>query len=471
MNKSIIMKKINNYFFFTGIFIFLSACSGINNKQVPSKVPEVKDKIHLITLDPGHFHAALIQKTMYKGIDSTVYVYAPEGIDVEEHLKRIEAYNTRKDDPTCWTEKVYTGKNYLQKMLADKSGNVVILSGNNSKKIKYIKASVDAGINVFADKPLAINSSDFLLLKDVMKLAGDRGVVVDDIMTERYEITNILQRELSKDKEIFGILKKGTAEHPAVVQQSIHHFFKYVSGKPNRRPSWYFDTAQQGEGIVDVTTHLIDMIQWETFPDKVLHKSDVQMIDAKHWATKLTLEQFKKVTGLKEYPEFLQKDVKNGQLNILANGYMVYKLRDKYIKVSVVWNFEAPEGKGDTYCSIMHGTLCDLTIKQDEKNDQPTVYISCTKAYKKTKSFEEKLKKKVRNISLTYPGLKLVKKGNQEWILNIPEKYRVGEAHFAQATMAYFNYIKEGNLPDWEIPNMMVKYYTTTQALKMAEKK
>ena len=208
MNKSVIMKKINNYFFFTGMIIFLSACSGVNKKeQVSSKVPEVNGKIHLITLDPGHFHAALIQKTMYKGIDSTVYIYAPEGIDVEEHLKRIKAYNTRKDNPTCWIEKVYTGKDYLQKMLSEKTGNVVILSGNNSKKIKYIKASADAGINVFADKPMAINSSDFLLLENAMKSAVEHGVVVDDIMTERYEITNILQRELSKDKEIFGILK------------------------------------------------------------------------------------------------------------------------------------------------------------------------------------------------------------------------------------------------------------------------
>ena len=31
--------------------------------------------IHLVTLDPGHFHAALVQKSMYDSIDAMVYVY------------------------------------------------------------------------------------------------------------------------------------------------------------------------------------------------------------------------------------------------------------------------------------------------------------------------------------------------------------------------------------------------------------
>src|SRR5690348_10032960 len=33
--------------------------------------------IHLMTLDPGHFHAALIQKDMYPGVAPRVDIYAP----------------------------------------------------------------------------------------------------------------------------------------------------------------------------------------------------------------------------------------------------------------------------------------------------------------------------------------------------------------------------------------------------------
>lgn len=35
---------------------------------------ENKATVKLITLDPGHFHAALVQKSMYDEIDPTVYV-------------------------------------------------------------------------------------------------------------------------------------------------------------------------------------------------------------------------------------------------------------------------------------------------------------------------------------------------------------------------------------------------------------
>ena len=60
------------------------------------------DKIKLMTLDPGHFHASLIQKTSYENIDLTVDVYAPEGPEVNSFLKSIDAYNNREENPTNW---------------------------------------------------------------------------------------------------------------------------------------------------------------------------------------------------------------------------------------------------------------------------------------------------------------------------------------------------------------------------------
>jgi hypothetical protein len=33
---------------------------------------------------------------------------------------------------------------------------------------------------------------------------------------------------------------------------------------------------------------------------------------------------------------------------------------------------------------------------------------------------------------------------------------------------AYLRYLDKGQLPDWEVPNMLAKYYITTQALEMA---
>src|SRR5690606_29896118 len=100
--------------------------------------------------------------------------------------------------------------------------------------------------------------------------------------------TTILQRELSRMPEVFGTLQAGTPDDPAITKESIHHFSKIVSGSPLKRPAWFFDVQQQGEGIVDVTTHLVDLIQWEAFPDVILQKQDVEIVSARRWTTDLT---------------------------------------------------------------------------------------------------------------------------------------------------------------------------------------
>ena len=123
------------------------------------KFSGAKGEVKLMTLDPGHFHAALVQKNMYDQISPEVFVYAPVvGTDLSEHIKKIDGYNTRTDKPTAWKEKIYTGSDYFEKMLNEKPGNVVVLAGNNRIKTDYIKKSVAAGLNVLADKPMVYNS-------------------------------------------------------------------------------------------------------------------------------------------------------------------------------------------------------------------------------------------------------------------------------------------------------------------------
>ena len=228
-------------------------------------------------------------------------------------------------------------------MLSEKPGNVMVVAGNNAKKTEYILKAVDAGINVLADKPMVISPDEFPKLEQAFSVAKEKGVLLYDIMTERYELTTMLQRELSKIPEVFGNLQNGTPDEPAVTKESVHHFFKYVSGSPLKRPPWYFDVKQQGDGLVDVTTHLVDLIQWEAFPEVSLNKEDIEIISAKRWTTNLTKDMFKTVTQLDEYPEYLQKDVEDGILKVYSNGEIHYKIKDIHAKVSVIWNFEAPK--------------------------------------------------------------------------------------------------------------------------------
>src|SRR5215212_6651904 len=272
-------KKLVTKYFFIALFVLMEA--GCN--EPASKLTDTPDMVHLVTLDPGHFHAALVQKSMYPAVDSNVYVYAPDGNDLQYHLDRINGYNTRSDNSTRWNELVYKGSDFFEKMIAEKKGNVVVLSGNNQKKAEYILKSLQNGFNVLADKPMVIQSNDFSVLQQAFKTAKEKNLLLYDIMTERYEITTMLQKEFSMIQEVFGTLEKGTVDNPAVTKESVHHFYKYVSGSVLTRPAWFMDVSQQGEGIVDVTTHLVDLVQWEAFPDQTLDTTDVKITSAKRW--------------------------------------------------------------------------------------------------------------------------------------------------------------------------------------------
>lgn len=425
-----------------------------------------------MTLDPGHFHAGLLQKTMYPQVDPMVYVYAPDSDDVLEHLKRISGYNHRADHPTSWREQVYTGPDYFERMLREKPGNAVVISGNNLRKTEYIKAIVDSGLNVFADKPMAIDPAGFELLKQAFAAAHEKGVILYDIMTERSEIMTVLQREFSLLPEIFGQLETGTAGNPAIAMESVHFYYKHVSGSALKRPAWFFDVRQQGEGMVDVGTHLVDLVQWECFPEQALdYTKDIQVLSARHWPTRLTAAEFNTVTGLTGFPDFLKDNVQNGVLSDYANGEINYTIKGIHARVTARWEYKAPDGCGDTHFSILRGTKCSLVIRQGvEQGYQPTLFIEPV-AGTDLPAFAKTLAAGLAKIEAKYPGIAL-KPLAGTWQMVVPAKYDVGhEAHFAEVTERFLQYLAAGRLPDWEEPDMLAKYYTTTRALELARRR
>jgi predicted dehydrogenase len=423
----------------------------------------------LMTLDPGHFHAALVQKTMVPGVNAEVDIYAPAGPDLDLHLKRIEGFNTRAEAPTRWVTRVHRAPDFLDKMIAERPGNVVVISGNNARKADYILRSVEAGFHVLSDKPMAIRPEDYGVLKRAFEVAEARGVRLYDIMTERYEISTILQRELSGVPQVFGERLEGTADDPAITKESVHHFAKEVAGKPLVRPPWFFDVAQQGEGIVDVTTHLVDLVQWELFPEVALDaEKDVEVLAGRRWATALTRDEFAKVTGQAEFPEYLRKDVDaGGKLQVYCNGEIRYRLRGVHARVSVIWNFEAPPGAKDTHASVMRGSKARLVIRQGaEQGYRPELYVEPVGS---GEGMEAALRAAVEGLAARWPGLGVEPAGAGAWRVVIPDRYHVGhEAHFAQVADKFFGFLREGGMPKWEVPSMLAKYRTTTRAWELA---
>jgi predicted dehydrogenase len=428
------------------------------------------EPVRLVTLDPGHFHAGLIQKEMYPGVDPTVHVYAPLGPDLLAHLGRVAAFNRRADRPTSWRLEVHAGPDFLERMLREKPGNVVVLSGRNRGKMGRILASVEAGLNVLADKPWLISAADFPKLEKALDVAEKNGLVAYDVMTERSEITTILQGELARDAEVAGTVGPGSAAEPAVEMESVHHLMKVVSGAVNLRPAWFFDTAEQGEALSDVATHLVDLVPFLLFPGQPIdYRSDIRLLGARKWPTVLDRAQLLRLTGANDLDPALTSRLTGDRLDYFANGEVSYTIRGVHVRLKAVWNYEAPEGGGDTHVAIVRGSRARVEIRQGaEQKGRPELYVVPNRPAD-APAVRAAVRRRIAELATARPGLAVEDEGARLRI-GIPDRYRVGhEPHFAEVTERFLGYLKDpASLPKWEKANMLAKYWVTTQAVELS---
>jgi predicted dehydrogenase len=425
--------------------------------------------IRFITLDPGHFHAALVQKEMYPGVSSKVHVYAPLGSDLVDHLARVAGFNRRRDSPTTWELEIHTGPDFMERMLREHPGNAVVLSGRNRGKIDRVQASLEAGLHALVDKPWILEASDLPKLDKALSTAEERRLVALDIMTERFEVTSQLQRELVNDPATFGTLIPGTEAEPAVYMESVHYLKKIVAGAPNPRPVWFFDTEQQGEGLNDIGTHLVDLTQWTLFPDQVIdYRKDVQVLRAQRWPTLIPKAEFRSVTR-EDFPAFLSPRVKNDVLEYFCNTLVSYTLRGAHVGLNVIWDWEPAPGTGDTHFAYYRGSRVKVEIRQGSAEKyRPELYLVPGAASDKPAVLAAALKR-IASLQAQYPGAGVEDLG-AELRVTIPDRLRVGhEDHFAQVTQRFLRYVRDrSTLPSWERPNTLAKYYVTTEGTRLA---
>lgn len=159
--------------------------------------------------------------------------------------------------------------------------------------------------------------------------------------------------------------------------------------------------------------------------------------------------------------------VRDTILNVHANGETNYSLKDVFVRVIARWDYEAAEG-GDTHYALIKGTKADLLIRQgSEEGFKPTLYI-IPAAGRDQQEFSSTLQKAISALSKTYPGLNVEPTGSRTKIM-IPEALKsTHEQHFAEVMKRFLQFVKEGDMPAWEVPNMIAKYYTTTESIKIA---
>jgi predicted dehydrogenase len=185
-----------------------------------------------------------------------------------------------------------------------------------------------------------------------------------DIMTERHDVANRLQKALIGTPEVFGSLRDDGGE-PAIHIRSVHHLCKTVNGRPLMRPAWYFDVAAQGEGITDVTTHLVDLAQWMVGGEAYHYARDIELLAARQWPTEVPRAAFARITGLADFPETLRAHVSGGTLHLLCNASIDFRLRGVPVRIESLWELEPFEGGGDTHYALVRGTGAQVVIEQN----------------------------------------------------------------------------------------------------------
>jgi len=418
----------------------------------------------ILILNPGHFHAALVLRKSHPDLAQDVFVYAEKGPDLDRFMDLVASFNNRDNDPTDWRIHVYTGSNHLRQLVEEKKGDIVVIAGKNNAKMSAIELLNRSGFYVLADKPWLINEDARPMLNRAMQ--PDRMLSLD-IMTERFEITTMLQKELSSEKEVFGQVRVDADGSPSVFKESIHHLYKLVNQKPLVRPAWYFDIDVQGDGITDVTTHLVDMTHWMLFPDEPLnYAADMQLLAARRWPTLVPLDKYSKICQLDRFSDTVISDVTGAGLPYFSNGDIVYRVRGIPVHIRVIWNLEIPKGGGDTHRSLIKGTRSDLLIRQlPERGYKVELLIAPRQNPAAVKAAVQKCLEK---WSDKFPGLSM-RSEEEKLLVDIPDNLRTThEEHFCQVRDEFLDYLARGESPPETNACIVAKYTLLAEARKLA---
>ena len=418
----------------------------------------------LVVLNPGHFHAGLTLRKAHPRLSDDVYVYAEEGPDVESFLRLVRTFNERADEPTRWKLHVYRGADFLDRLRRERPGDVVVFAGKNDAKMRTIHRLHADGFLVLGDKPWLISPRELPLLEQ----AASSAPLAMDIMTERHEIATRVQKALCERSEVFGQLRTDDAQ-PAIELESVHHLYKIVNQRPLVRPAWYFDVNVQGEGIMDVTTHLVDLTQWMTGAGRPFDSdTDVQLVAARQWPTEVPREIFGRITGLADFPAAIRGAVSDGVLRYLCNAQIDYRLRGIPVRIVSLWNLAIPQGGGDTHHAVLRGTQADLAIDQGPD----TGFLTRLSVLPRSagKSYAKVLADAVAALQPAFPGLGAEPDG-EVYRIRIPEQLRTThEEHFAAVLEDFLGYMDRGRWPDNLGPDLVAKYTLLARARELSHR-
>lgn len=425
---------------------------------------------NLIFPNPGHFHAALTLHKSDPRLSDDIFVYAEGGAELEAFLGLVEAFNNRTDHPTTWKPHVHTGPDWFERLIAERKGDIAVLAGKNDRKMRDIGALREAGFHVLADKPWVIDEAGLEHLQTAMQPVKAGPPLVMDIMTERYEVTLILLRALLASQ---GVLKgfrneetKNGEAVPALEVETTHQLYKTVNDQVLVRYPWYFDVKVQGDGIVDIPTHLVDQVQWLLGDHTYRYEQDIHLDWAKRWNTDLDGASFERITRTSPFPDEVDSFVRDDVLGYPCNGSIGFRIQGIPVRVQSVWGLTTTP-TADDYKVVCRGNLSDIVLEHGAHADSGRRLVVSPHAGEEA-SVLASLRELVSSWQGEYPDTTLAKRGNG-WEIVVPEPQLIGhEEHFAMVMEAFLGYVDRGVWPENLAPNIITKYTLLAKASALA---
>ncbi len=395
----------------------------------------------LLFLEPGHFHAALTLRVKNPRIDPTVHLYARPGPERDAFTALVRSFNARSGEPTAWDVRIHESAESERTLVEERRGGIVVLAGRTRPKLGTIARLHAAGLHVLADKPWLTEGAALPHLERAT--AG--WPLAMDIMTFRHEAMARLVQKIAADPDLCGALGAPEGE-PAIDIQSVHHLLKAVNGEPLRRPSWYYDTRIQGDGLVDIQSHMADQAQWIVGDGPgFLFERDYRLEDARRWSTPVPRELFRASTGLDEFPEALALQVDAGVLHLACNGEIRYRLRGAPVRQRAEWGQREPEGGGDAHRTTVRGERATVIARRGpETGFRSELHLASRDP---GPAFEARLSERLAAWQAGMPGLSHRPSSLGREIVVPAALQTPHEAHFAMVLDGFLDLLDAGIWP------------------------
>ena len=419
----------------------------------------------LLFLEPGHFHAALTLRARNPRVDRTVHLYARPGPERDAFIALVRSFNTRPVQPTDWDLRVHESTDPERALVSERRSEAIVLAGRNQPKLGTIARLHAAGFLVLADKPWLTDPD---ALPDLDRATAGPPLAMD-IMTSRHEVVARLIARIVAAAEMFGEFESG-AEEPAIDLRSVHHLLKVVNGKALRRPPWYYDTRIQGDGLIDIQSHMTDQAQWlaeeGSSGEKELaacdYARDFALEDASRWSTPVTRDLFRASTGLDEFPASLQSRVDAGVLDLSCNGEIRYRLRGTAVRQRAEWGRREPDGGGDAVYATIRGTEARVVARRGpETGFRSELHVAPRRPGGR---FDAHLDRACSHWAGELPGLAHRPSPLGREIVVPPTLHTPHEAHFAMVLDQFLDHLESGSWPATLAARIRARYTLLARA-------